>query len=103
MRWTRFLIGLFVSILATGTLARAAPSSDNEMTAVRVGSQPVWSVETNNTKIKIEESRPASDNSAKGNDGSCGLSSGGSIPLGSIGLFLGVGLMGFRGMFASLF
>jgi hypothetical protein len=41
--------------------------------------------------------------SDKGGDGSCGLSSGGSIPLGSIGLFLGVGLMGFRGMFASLF
>jgi len=60
-------------------------------------------VETNNTKIKIEESQPASDNSAKGNDGSCGLSSGGSIPLGSIGLFLGVGLMGFRGMFGKLF
>ena len=77
-----------------------SPSKD--LTAPKQGETSV-TVETNNTKIKIEESQPASDKSAKGNDGGCGLSSGGSIPLGSIGLFLGVGLMGFRGMFASLF
>jgi len=47
--------------------------------------------------------QPDDANSSKGNDGSCGMSSGGSIPLGSISLFLGVGLMGFRGMFGTLF
>jgi len=41
----RFLLGLFVSILAMGTLACAAPASDNETMAVRAGSQPVWSNE----------------------------------------------------------
>ena len=46
MSRTKFLIGLFVSILATGTLACAvAPASDNETTAARAGSQPVWSNE----------------------------------------------------------
>ena len=77
-----------------------SPSKD--LTAPKQGETSV-TVETNNTKIKIEESQPASDKSAKGNDGGCGLSSGGTIPLGSIALFLGVGLLGFRGMFASLF
>ena len=46
---------------------------------------------------------PAQPVDNKGGDGSCGLSSGGSVPLGAIGLFLGVGLMGFRGMFGKLF
>ena len=42
MSRTKFLIGFFVSILAMGTLACAAASSDNETTAVEAGSQPVW-------------------------------------------------------------
>ena len=39
----------------------------------------------------------------KGGGGSCGLSSGGSVPLGSITLFLGVGLMAFRNKLGNLF
>ena len=55
------------------------------------------------TRVTVEESQSAGDEGSKSNDGSCGMSPGGSIPLGSIGLFLGVGLMGFRGMFGNLF
>ena len=39
----------------------------------------------------------------KGGGGSCGLSSGGSVPLGAITLFLGVGLMAFRNKLGNLF
>ena len=39
----------------------------------------------------------------KGGGGSCGLSSGGSVPLGAITLFLGVGLMAFRNKLGDLF
>ena len=77
-----------------------APSKD--LTPPKQGDTRV-TVETNNTKIKIDESQPSNDQAPKGNDGGCGLASGDSIPLGSIGLFLGVGLMGFRGMFGNLF
>ena len=46
---------------------------------------------------------PAQPADNKGGDGSCGLSSGGSVPLGSISLFLGVGLMAFRNKLGNLF
>jgi len=52
MSWTKFLIGLFVSILATGTLACAAPASDNETTAARAGSQPVWSNDSSDATVR---------------------------------------------------
>jgi len=39
----------------------------------------------------------------KGGGGSCGLSSGGSVPLGAMTLFLGVGLMAFRNKIGDLF
>jgi hypothetical protein len=77
-------------------------SPSNDLTAPEQGKTRV-TVETKNTKIEIEESQPTGDEGSKSNDGSCGMSPGGSIPLGSIGLFLGVGLMGFRGMFGNLF
>ena len=77
-------------------------SPSNDLTAPEQGETKV-TVQTKNTKIEVEESQPAGDEGSKSNDGSCGMSPGGSIPLGSIGLFLGVGLMGFRGMFGNLF
>jgi len=43
---------------------------------------------------------PVSD---KGGDGSCGLSSNNGVPLGAIGLFLGVGMMAFRNKIGDLF
>ena len=46
---------------------------------------------------------PAQPADNKGGDGSCGLSSGGSVPLGAITLFLGVGLMAFRNKLGDLF
>ena len=46
---------------------------------------------------------PAQPVDNKGGDGSCGLSSGGSVPLGAITLFLGVGLMAFRNELGNLF
>ena len=46
---------------------------------------------------------PAQPVDNKGGDGSCGLSSGGSVPLGAITLFLGVGLMAFRNKLGNLF
>ena len=46
---------------------------------------------------------PAQPVDNKGGDGSCGLSSGGSVPLGAITLFLGVGLMAFRNKLGDLF
>jgi hypothetical protein len=52
---------------------------------------------------EVPESQPSGANGSKGNDGGCGISPGGSIPIGSMSLFLGVGLMGFRGMFRGLF
>jgi hypothetical protein len=77
-------------------------SPSNDLTAPEQGETKV-TVQTKNTKIEVQESQPAGDEGSKSNDGSCGISPGGSIPLGSIGLFLGVGLMGFRGMFGNLF
>jgi hypothetical protein len=46
---------------------------------------------------------PALPVSDKGGDGSCGLSSNSGVPLGAIGLFLGVGMMAFRNRLGKFF